>query len=111
MRVFVDCGLLPPFDPRPYPQDWMLHRDEEIYFDFCSARCGKVAAPQPGDIALFRYGRAFSHGGIVTSVDPVRIIHAYSDAGCVVEDGLAENQALTEPKRRLTYFSLWAGRG
>ena len=28
VRVFVDCGLVAPFDPRPYPIDWHLHRSE-----------------------------------------------------------------------------------
>jgi hypothetical protein len=26
VRVFVDAGLGPAFDPRPYPQDWHLQR-------------------------------------------------------------------------------------
>jgi NlpC/P60 family putative phage cell wall peptidase len=108
VRVFVDLGLVEPFDPRPYAPDWMLHRDDEKYLDFFTERCCRVAAPQPGDIALFRYGRSFSHGGIVTAVDPVRIVHAYHDAGCVIEEGLAQNPVLTDPKRKLTYFSIWA---
>ena len=34
VRVFVDLGLVPPFDPRPYDPDWMLHRDDEKYLRF-----------------------------------------------------------------------------
>ena len=34
VRVFVDSGLVPPFDPRPYADDWYLHRSEERYLGF-----------------------------------------------------------------------------
>src|SRR6202161_3252947 len=33
-RVFANVGLIPFVDPRPYPPDWHLHRDEERYLDF-----------------------------------------------------------------------------
>lgn len=110
VRVFVDLGLVEPFDPRPYDPDWMLHRDDEKYLRFFTDRCVRVAKPQPGDIALFRYGRSYSHGGVVADVDPVSIVHAYHDAGCVVEESLDRNPALTDSKRKLAYFSIW-GRG
>ena len=108
VRVFVDLGLTPPFDPRPYDPDWMLHRDNEKYLGFFTERCARVAEPSPGDIALFRYGRSYSHGGVVTGVNPVSIVHAYHDAGCVVEESLDQNPALTEPSRKLAFFSIWA---
>ncbi|MGO9431269.1 hypothetical protein [Rhodoblastus sp.] len=107
VRVFVDLGLVPTFDPRPYDPDWMLHRDDEKYLSFFTERCARVVKPQLGDLALFRYGRSYSHGGIVTGVDPVSIVHAYHDAGCVIEERLAQNPALTDPKRKLAFFSIW----
>ncbi len=109
VRVFVDLGLTPPFDPRPYDPDWMIHRDDEKYLGFFTRRCAPVRQPQPGDIVLFRYGRSYSHGGIVTQSDPIALIHAYHDAGCVIEEHLTRNPALTDPRRKLAYFSIWAG--
>ncbi len=38
----------------------------------------------PGDIALWRFGRCFSHGAIV--VDWPIVIHAYLGRGCALED-------------------------
>jgi len=108
VRVFVDLGLVEPFDPRPYDPDWMLHRDDEKYLSFFTERCARVAKPLPGDLALFRYGRSYSHGGIVTGVEPVSIVHAYHDAGCVIEESLAQNPALADSKRKLAFFSIWA---
>ena len=55
VRVFVDAGLCPPFDPRPYPIDWHLHRSEERYLGFIFDRGSEVADPQPGDVMVLRY--------------------------------------------------------
>ena len=57
--------------------DWHLHRGEERYLGFLLARAREVAAPLAGDVILFKYGRCFSHGGIVTRVDPLTIVHAF----------------------------------
>jgi hypothetical protein len=52
VRVFVDTGLCAPFDPRPYADDWYLHRAEERYLGFIFDRAKEVAAPLPGDVGL-----------------------------------------------------------
>jgi cell wall-associated NlpC family hydrolase len=110
VRVFVDCGLVRAFDPRPYPQDWHLHRSEEKYLGFVRARCVETQSPRPGDLALFRWGRCYSHGGIVTRADPLTIVHAFQPAGLTIEEPVARNARLTEPAREPRFFSLW-GKG
>src|SRR5208282_6192188 len=65
VRVYCDLKLVEPFDPRPYPPDWMMHRDDERYLGFLLSRARMVQTPGPGDVVLFRVGRCFSHGGIV----------------------------------------------
>ena len=45
VRVYADLGLVPPFDPRPYTRDWMLHRNEEKYLGFLLARARMVEEP------------------------------------------------------------------
>jgi hypothetical protein len=107
VRVFVDCGLIAPFDPRPYPQDWHLHRSEEKYLGFVLARCAETHAPQPGDLALFRWGRCYSHGGIVSVGAPLAVVHAFQPAGRVVEETLARNARLAEAARAPRFFSPW----
>lgn len=81
VRVFCDLGLVPPFDPRPYPHDWMLHRSDERYLEWVRQFGDEVADPQPGDLVLFRFGRCISHGGIVC--EPGYMIHADLRAGRV----------------------------
>lgn len=108
LRVFVACGFCENVDPRPYPADWMLHRDEERYLAFVLDRCREVQAPCPGDIAVFRWGRCYSHGGIVTVADPLTLVHAYAPAGGVLEEIVASNTQLAQPERRPRFFARFA---
>jgi cell wall-associated NlpC family hydrolase len=110
VRVFVDTGLCAPFDPRPYAPDWHLHRSEERYLGFVFERCAEVDNPEPGDVMVFRYGRCYSHGGIVTSVAPLKIVHAYFPARRVFEEDIAHNSVLSDPVRKPRYFSYWASK-
>jgi NlpC/P60 family putative phage cell wall peptidase len=107
VRVFVDTGLCPPFDPRPYPADWHLHRGEERYLGFVFDRCREVDAAQVGDVIVFRYGRCYSHGGIITRTDPLTFVHAYRPARRVIEDELTQSLDLAAPSRQRRYFSYW----
>lgn len=131
VRVFVDTGLCAPFDPRPYPPDWHLHRAEEKYLGFVFDRAHEVELPQPGDVAVFKFGRCYSHGGIVTrcqgsghqgsghqgsvlipdarSLTPdIWIVHAYAPAGRVLEERVQQNAVLSEPIRAPKFFSPWS---
>jgi cell wall-associated NlpC family hydrolase len=110
VRVFVDAGLCPPFDPRPYPIDWHLHRSEERYLGFIFDRGAEVAEPQPGDVMVLRYGRCYSHGGIVTRSAPVTIVHAFHPARRVLEEPVVQNGVLNDPARKPRFFSFWGKR-
>lgn len=85
IEVYRACGLIPDIDPRPYPPDWHLHRDEERYLGWVMRYAQKIEEPRPGDIALFQFGRCVSHGAIV--VEWPAIIHSYINEGCVLADG------------------------
>jgi cell wall-associated NlpC family hydrolase len=107
VRVFVDTGLCPPFD------DWYLHRAEERYLGFIFDRTKEVhpstgSGPLPGDVMVFRYGRCYAHGGIVTNASPLTIVHAFQPAGFVLEEDVGGNVLLSAPARRPRVFSYWA---
>src|SRR5260370_20909324 len=89
--VYCDLGLIRPFDPRPYTRDWMLHRDDERYLGFLLDRARMVSEPKPGDVILCRFGRCFSHGGIVTKADPLTIVHAFAPVRLAIEEAVARN--------------------
>ncbi len=87
VRVFCDLGVVPQFDPRPYPPDWMLHRSDERFLAWVRQSATRVEIPQEGDVALFRFGRCVSHGGIVC--EPGYMIHAHLPAGRVMRAEMA----------------------
>ncbi len=109
VRVYCDLGLVEPFDPRPYTRDWMLHRDEEKYLGFLLERARVVEAPAPakaGDVILFKIGRCFAHGGIVSNAEPLTMIHAHAQAGFVVEDEVLRCPLRFRPRIIASY---WGG--
>lgn len=81
VRVFVDTGLVEPFDPRPYPHDWYLHHDHERFLGWIErfgVRLKDGEREQPGDVRLYQWGRCVSHGAIVVS--DTEIVHAWLPA-------------------------------
>jgi cell wall-associated NlpC family hydrolase len=105
VRVFVDTGLVEPFDPRPYSKTWFLHRDAELYLGHVLHYAREIfAAPRPGDIVLCRIGRLFAHGGIVSQWP--RVIHAFSQARMVLEDDVSRQGKYEAVEKRV--FSYWA---
>ncbi len=117
VRVFVACGLVEDFDPRPYPQHWHLHRSEERYLGWVTRWGHEVTEPGPGDIVVWRVGRTFSHAGIIgawSAAPPGRrsVIHAYARSRLVEESDLASAASeLTDPKRPRRFFSVWGNKG
>lgn len=81
VKIYVGLGLAPPFDPRPYPAQWFLHRDEERYLGWMEKYARRTETPGPGDLAMYRFGRTASHGAII--VDDEMMIHAYQPSGRV----------------------------
>ncbi len=92
--VYQKVGMIPEIEIEPYSAQWHLHKDEERYMNWVLQFAGRVeSAPfKPGDGALFRFGRAASHGVII--VQWPKIIHAFSKAGMVVLDDALDNPGL-----------------
>ena len=104
-EVFEACGLVPRVDAGFYPVDWHEHRTEELFLDWLQ-RCGAQPVQTParaGDVALFRFGRTYSHGAIVVT-DDLQMVHALHKSRAVV---------LTRPSeaplsgRACRYFTLF----
>jgi cell wall-associated NlpC family hydrolase len=109
VRVYADAGLIPPFDPRPYTRDWFLHRDEERFMGHLLDRAREVPKPLPGDVMLFKIGRCFAHGAVVTVTEPLTIVHAFAPARRVVEDEIRRCPDLAQKPRK--FFSHWGATG
>ena len=84
-EVYERAGIIAHLDPPFYVPDWHLHRDAERYLEGLLQYARPIDGPPlPGDVALFRFGRTFSHGAIIT--DWPRLIHAYWSIGVVWGD-------------------------
>jgi len=99
----VDCGQLlaavyqPHLPVTEYPPDWWQHGDQEILLEQVLAYADEVEAPQPGDVALWKFGRCWSHAGIV--VDWPVCIHALARLAAVEEDVVANRLFQDRPVR------------
>lgn len=85
-EVYASAGVIDPIVEIPYyPRDWMLHRGDGRYLRGIREYCRPVATPQPGDVAMFDFGRDTSHSAIV--LDWPMVIHAFADeSGVVISD-------------------------
>lgn len=101
VEVFKAVGLVPDnLDPRPYPHDFHLHRDEERYLGWLEKYADPIpegSSPQPGDVATFQFGRCVSHAGIVTRWP--EIVHAYLENRSVILTDVVRSGALAERLR------------
>lgn len=90
ISVYKNCGLLnSDFDVENYARDWHLHHSEEKFLKYIQQNCKEVKTAFKGDIALFKFGRCISHGGIM--LNDVDVIHAFIDVGEVTISNMWTN--------------------
>src|SRR5215471_11779007 len=59
-EVYERAGIIPHVEIPFYPPDWHLHRDAERYLEGVMQYAREIdGPPQPGDIAIFKFGRCF----------------------------------------------------
>lgn len=95
-EVYERAGLVPHIDPRPYSQDWHFHRSEEKFLSWVTDYGEEINTPEPGCVAIFKFGRCFSHGAIVTNWPMV--IHSYTYVGVREQDSTQGKLADREVK-------------
>ena len=84
-EVYERAGVIGHVEIPFYPPDWHLHRSVELYLGGVLDRATEIPGPpRPGDIAIFKMGRCFAHGVIVTRW-PL-LIHAHYSAGVIGGD-------------------------
>lgn len=110
--AYVGAGVFEPFDPRPYPPTWYMHHSEERYLGWMQALADEVETPQLGDIVVWRFGRCFSHSGLVlegcTSVVHASAPHIECCAADLAESWLCWlDRRGTQPRPR-KFFSVFA---
>jgi len=115
VRCYVDTGRLVPFDPRPYPPRWHLHKDRERFLEWVEDKLGgrRVDAPRLGDVVIWQFGRCFSHGAIL--INREEVVHAYAHARMCLVSRLDEHplkfvgHGAHELPRPVRYYDVWSG--
>ena len=104
--VYQACGLIPAdFKPEPYPPDWHMHRNEEVFLGYMLRFGREISRDEagPGDAMLWRYARTFSHGAII--VDWPVVVHACERDGMVVMADASRDSSLTSKRHPVRFFT------
>lgn len=115
--VGVDCasliacvaervGIIPAYDPGFYPTSWHLHRSEERFIrQAIEAGAREIVDrdPIPGDFGVWKFGRCYSHGGILVDETGL-VVHSYIHVG-VMASRRSEEPLASRPVRWFTFWS------
>ncbi len=93
-----------------YPPDWFLHSDREYLLDVIRPLCVPIDDPTIGDIAVFQFGRAVSHAGIIVDDNPRRMIHAFRPMNRVQVDEVDVGSGMTSRLAGFWRLRRWADR-
>lgn len=105
--AYRNAGMIDDVDAGNYPRDFHIHRDEERFLSFVPSFAVEIAETEvcAGDLVLFRIGRVFSHGAIVTRWP--RGIHADVRSGMVVLCDLDRDAGLIAGPRKYFTHKAW----
>ena len=106
LAVYSKFGFMPKdYKLEHYPPDFAMHRDYEWYLSIVQTFAREIseAKVQPADIVLFKWGRLFSHGGIVT--DYPNIIHAWALTRSVTRYAVNLGPLASKPRRFFSPFN------
>lgn len=104
-EVYERAGAIEHVDPGVYAPQFGLHRNEEVFDNFVKKYGLEVENPSPGNVVLFKYGRCFSHGGII--VEQNTFVHAVLKVGFVIASRLDEPEYC---QREMKFYEVANGR-
>lgn len=113
IAAFYEAGLIADIDPGFYTHDWHMHRSEEKYLRTVEERLerwddreqtlrARMASephwqPPIASVLVWRVGRTFSHGAIVTTWP--NIVHSYWPSRLVEEVSIFGTPMAERPMR------------
>ena len=103
--VYEDAGLMPHIDIPDYSPQAHLHRAGSLYIDAVREHSHETDDPKPGDMVLYFFGRAFSHGAIIIEPGWPEIIHGDRAAKFIVKSHGDQGGLLAAKDRK--FFTLW----
>lgn len=111
IAVYSEFGALPTDYAPTYSQEWMTHRDEELYLDEIRRFAREIPESEikPGDLIVWKFGRTFSHSAIL--LDSPIVIHAIIKGGFVLRSDMDQDSDLELPQRERRCFSIFEADG
>lgn len=107
--AYANVGLVPKIEIPHYSPQAHLHRAAAVYQDLVSRHARRTDRPRRGDIVLYHFGYAFSHGAIlVEDAWPGRIVHGDLEAGYVL---IGHGDAGRLQGRERMFFTIWPRAG
>jgi cell wall-associated NlpC family hydrolase len=104
--VAENAGVIDRIDIPFYSPQFGLHRTDETYLNGLTQHMIEVGTPQPADVAIWRFGRVWSHAALV--IDWPIIIHAHIRSGVTLEDATAPwLSSMGSKPRPVKFFSYW----
>ena len=102
---FLEAGVVPEFEIPRYQAQWFLHHAEERLQQFVMKFGQEISESfvKPGDLVLYKLGRAYAHAAIVISW-PNQIIHAHLLSRMVIKAAPFDTDLRD---REVKFFSLW----
>lgn len=87
IAVFNEAGVVSA-EKVGYSPQWYLHHGEEKYLNELTKYAHEITEAEalPGDVVVYKTGRAYSHGAIIIYPGWPDMIHASPSAGRVVRD-------------------------
>ncbi len=109
-RVYEEAGVTGRIDTGRYSPSWFMHRDEERFAAFVMRYAVEIPEAEAGvgDTVLYKIGRCFAHGAIITEEWPNRIIHAHKQSRHVV---IARPFDGDLAGRKTRFFTMWPRTG
>lgn len=102
--VYRNVGLIDEIPLEYYPPDWHLNRSVERYMNEVMKHACETETPLPGDVVLYRMGRAYAHGAIVVDPGWPSIVHAFAESRFVLLDRGDDGRMKDRPHK---FFTLW----
>lgn len=103
IEVYANCELIERYTPDYYPQDFAIHSNDERFLRNIERYAVQVETPKMGDIAVWQFGRCFSHAAIV--IEWPAIIHAKIHEGVLFDLGDQGDFVGREPR----FYSVFKG--
>lgn len=103
---YLEAGVIEPTDIPLYSHQWHLHRGDETYMNGILRYAREIVEvdAKPADLVLYKFGRTYSHGGLIGPAGWPQIIHASAEARHVLLDDGTSGRLASYPHK---FFSMW----